>query len=244
MLLSMSASAYAEAQVAAIMYHEVTTDASRHGDWGISPEQLEADINYFLERGYVSITAGELANEAMENLDGKKILLLTFDDGYASWYTDVYPVLQRTGAKATMFVVGAYINRYGYLSEDQIREMANCGLIEIGNHTDRVHQMPKSALISLYSSGGAGDVITDIRNNSGKISAITGKNVTSIAWPYGYYTDALDSRVKNELGYTMSFSTEPGVHHYYGDTSIIFKRVNREYSQTPEKLYEYVENKF
>ena len=244
MFLSAEVSSFAAARVAAIMYHEVTTDESRYSDWSISPEQLEADINYFLERGYVSITAGELANESMENLDGKKILLLTFDDGYAGWYTDVYPILQRTGAKATMFVVGAYINRYGYLSEDEIREMANCGLIEIGNHTDMVHQMPKSSLISLYNSVGAGDVITDIRNNSARISKITGKSVTSIAWPYGYYTTALNNRVRNELGYTMSFSTETGVNYYYGDTSIVFNRVNREHYRTPQTLYEFVESKF
>lgn len=239
--LGVCASASAEAQVAALMYHEVTTDESRHGDWSISPEQLEADINYFLEHGYVSITAGELANESMDNLDGKKILLLTFDDGYAGWYTDVYSILQRTGAKATMFIVGAYINRYGYLSEAQIREMANCGLIEIGNHTNRVHQMPKESLEALYNSANVRDVLDDIKSNSEKISQITGKSVTSISWPYGYSTDWLNEHVRSELGLTMAFSTISGVHHYSGNSAVVFKRVNREYDRTPENLYEYVE---
>ena len=239
-----SVCASAAAQVAALMYHEVTTDESRHDDWGISPEQLEADINYFLEHGYVSITAGELANESMENLDGKKILLLTFDDGYVGWYTDVYPILQRTGAKATMFVVGAYINRYGYLSEDQIREMANCGLIEIGNHTNRVHQMPKESLMALYNSANVRDVLDDISSNSAKISRITGKSVTSISWPYGYTTAWLSEHVRSELGYTMAFDTTPDVHYYNGDTSIVFNRINREYYRTPEDLYGFVESLF
>ena len=244
MLLSTGASASAAAQVAVLMYHEITTDESRHSDWSTSPEQLEADINYFLDRGYVSLTASELANGSMDNLNGKKILLLTFDDGYVGWYTDVYPILQRTGAKATMFVVGMYINRYGYLSEDQIREMANSGLIEIGSHTDHVHQMPRETLIRLYNSGGADDVISDIRNNTARLSEITGQSVTSISWPYGYYTSLLDGRIKSELGYTMSFSTDFGVNYYYGDSSFVFNRVNRENYRTPASLYGLVEGLF
>ena len=243
-MLFSSVCAYAKTQVAALMYHEVTTDESRHDDWGISPEQLEADINYFLERGYVSITAKELANESAENLDGKKILLLTFDDGYVGWYTDVYPILQRTGAKATMFVVGSYINRYGYLSEVQIREIANSGLVEIGNHTNYVHQMPKDALIKLYNSDNVRDVLDDIKNNSERISKITGSSVTSISWPYGYTTKWLSEHVRTELGYTMAFDTTPGVHYYTGDNSIVFSRINREYYLTSEELYEFVENQF
>lgn len=239
-----AATALADARVVTLMYHDVTYDESRQGDWGITPDQLEEDIEYFTARGYIPITAGELANESMENLDGKKILLLTFDDGYAGWYTNVYPILQKTGAKATMFVVGAYINRYGYLSADQIHEMANCGLIEIGSHTDMVHQMPKDALISLYNSDGADDVIADIRKNTERLSEITGKSVVSLSWPYGYYTDALDWRVKNELGYRMTFSTLTGVNNYSGDTSIVFNRVTREASRTTEAIFNDAEGRF
>lgn len=40
-------SASAAAKVAALMYHSVTTDSSRWNDYTISPEQLDADIQYF-----------------------------------------------------------------------------------------------------------------------------------------------------------------------------------------------------
>ncbi len=239
-----AASAAADARVVTLMYHEVTSDESRHGDWSISPEQLEEDIEYFTERGYIPITASELANESMDNLDGRKILLLTFDDGYVGWYTDVYPILKRTGAKATMFVVGAYVNRYGYLSEEQIHEMANCGLIEIGSHTDMVHQMPRDALIDLYNSDGSGDVVMDIRCNMERLSEITGRGITSLSWPYGYYTDELDRRVKSELGCEISFSTSPGVNYYSGGSSVVFNRITREASRTSEAVFADAESRF
>lgn len=243
LLLAQTAASAASCNVAAIMYHDISASEGRLSDWCITPEMLEEDIKYFTDRGYITITAGELANESMENLDGKKILLLTFDDGYISWYTDVYPILKRNNAKATMFIVGAYINRYGYLSETQIREMANSGLIEIGNHTDRVHQMPLEVLQELYDRQST-DIITDICNNSARLSQITGKDITSLAWPYGYSTAALDWRVKEELGCSMSFSTKYGVNVYQGDSSMIFNRINRDLSVSTEELFEEAESQF
>lgn len=244
LLTFMTTAAYASCNVVTLMYHEITENEARWSEWCVPPSTLEEDIKYFTDRGYITITASELANESMENLDGKKILLLTFDDGYYGWYTDAYPVLKRNNAKATMFIVGAYINRYGYLSEAQIHEMGNSGLVEIGNHTDRVHQVPLDVLKSIYNSSSAEDVITDIRNNSKRLSDIVGKTVTSIAWPYGYTTDHLDWRVKNELGYEISFSTNYGVNVYSGDCSILFNRINRELSLTSEELYNRAEENF
>ena len=55
-------SASAAANVAALMYHSVTTDSTRWGDYTVSPEQLDADIQYFQSCGYITMTATELAD--------------------------------------------------------------------------------------------------------------------------------------------------------------------------------------
>lgn len=139
-------SASAAAKVAALMYHSVTTDSSRWNDYTISPEQLDADIQYFKSCGYIPMTATELATANMADIDNRKILLLTFDDGYSNFYTEVFPILKKNDAKATMFLIGSYIDRYGYLTSDETYEMANSGLVEIGNHTNGIHSMPKEQL--------------------------------------------------------------------------------------------------
>ena len=90
-------------KVAALMYHSVTTDSSRWNDYTISPEQLDADIQYFKSCGYIPMTATELATSNMADIDNRKILLLTFDDGYSNFYTEVFPILKKNDAKATMF---------------------------------------------------------------------------------------------------------------------------------------------
>ncbi len=74
-------SASAAAKVAALMYHSVTTDSSRWNDYTISPEQLDADIQYFKSCGYIPMTATELATANMADIDNttatkKRIVLL------------------------------------------------------------------------------------------------------------------------------------------------------------------------
>lgn len=238
-------SASAAANVAALMYHSVTTDTSRLGDYTISPDQLDADIQYYTDCGYITMTATELATANMADIDGRKILLLTFDDGYANFYTDVFPVLKKHNAKATMYLISSYIDRYGYLTSDETYEMAHSGLVEIGNHTNSIHHTPKELLETIYNDPVAFyDVIADVKRNGDVLKSITGIDVTSISWPYGYYTQELDSAVKNQLGYKISFSTNYGVNKFTGDTSVPLNRMNRESSASTQWVFDRANGKF
>lgn len=238
-------SASAAAKVAALMYHSVTTDSSRWNDYTISPEQLDADIQYFKSCGYIPMTATELATSNMADIDNRKILLLTFDDGYSNFYTEVFPILKKNDAKATMFLIGSYIDRYGYLTSDETYEMANSGLVEIGNHTNGIHSMPKEQLKAIYNNTNAyGDILADIQSNGEILKEVTGKDVTSISWPYGYYTTTLDNAVKSQLGYKISFSTVYGVNFFTGNTYSPLKRMNREYSAGTQQVFDRSNGKF
>jgi peptidoglycan/xylan/chitin deacetylase (PgdA/CDA1 family) len=51
--------------------------------------------------------------------------IITFDDGDLSMYGIVFPLLKEYKTKATFFLVPNFIGTVGYMSWDQIREMAN-----------------------------------------------------------------------------------------------------------------------
>jgi len=51
--------------------------------------------------------------------------IITFDDGDLSMYGIVFPLLKEYKIKATFFLVPNFIGTVGYMSWDQIREMAN-----------------------------------------------------------------------------------------------------------------------
>ena len=49
------------------------------------------------------MTATELATANMADIDNRKILLLTFDDGYSNFYTEVFPVLKKNDEGYNVF---------------------------------------------------------------------------------------------------------------------------------------------
>ena len=87
--------AFADCKLVTLMYHNVTQDSTRYDDYTIAPNQLEEDIEIFKNAGYTLMTASELADTHISELEGKKVLLLTFDDGYIGWYSEVFPILKK-----------------------------------------------------------------------------------------------------------------------------------------------------
>lgn len=123
--------ALAGRSVPVLMYHAVGDDL-----WGIpelfmSPAKLREQLEYLTENGYDPIFFSDLSH--LE--DYGKPILLTFDDGYDDNYTELFPLLQEYNVKATVFVITGLVGEEHYLTEEQIREMADSGLVELQSHT-------------------------------------------------------------------------------------------------------------
>ncbi|MDP2449015.1 MAG: poly-beta-1,6-N-acetyl-D-glucosamine N-deacetylase PgaB [Polaromonas sp.] len=85
----------------------------------------------------------------------RRPVLLTFDDGYSSVYTKVFPLLQRYRYPAVVALVTSWLEvpdngsvPYGarqlprdrFLRWDQAAEMVRSGLVELASHTHAMHQ--------------------------------------------------------------------------------------------------------
>lgn len=62
------------------------------------------------------------------------VVLITFDDGKASDYTEAFAYMQAKGMAGTSYVNSSTINTAGYLTESQLIEMDAAGW-DIGSHT-------------------------------------------------------------------------------------------------------------
>lgn len=60
--------------------------------------------------------------------------VLTFDDGAASDYEVVFPILRELGLRATFFVVPTLVDTPGHVTWAQLREMVAAGM-EVGSHS-------------------------------------------------------------------------------------------------------------
>ena len=138
-----------------LMYHHMVPDGQDCNDMTVTPGKFRADLETVLAMGYTPVLPRELA--AGDALPEKPILI-TFDDGYRSNYDLVYPILQEYGVKAciSIIVLMPDLPTDNFCTWNQLREMTASGLVEIGSHSYRLHNLGGDG--GNFESGGANGV--------------------------------------------------------------------------------------
>jgi len=149
---------------------------------------------------------------------------LTIDDGCASVYTRMLPILRRHGAQAILFVTtdaaSAVFREAGTgerrLTDPEIRELAAAG-VEIGSHA--VSHRPLSAMQEE-------EIRRELADSKRELERVTGAPVRHFAVPANWYDDRV-LRIASETGYEAVFCSRPStVRHGAGAFGIA--RVNVE----------------
>ena len=122
-------------RVPILMYHYIRVNpdpADRLGyNLSIAPAEFDRQMSHLAENGYETVSFDQIYDLTRPLPD--KPILLTFDDGYADAYTAAFPVLQRYGFQGTFYVITDFVGRPGYLTAEQILEMAAAGM-SFGSH--------------------------------------------------------------------------------------------------------------
>ena len=120
------------------------------------------------------------------------VVSLTFDDGDADNYF-ARSILAENNLHATFYVVSGFMNTAGYMTEDQLRNLYGDGN-EIGGHT-----LSHTKLLQEYDDK---LLIYEICQDRSNLLSY-GFEVTSFAYPYGYYDDQAELMVRN-CGYNSA----------------------------------------
>jgi peptidoglycan/xylan/chitin deacetylase (PgdA/CDA1 family) len=192
-------------KIPVIMYHYVENVQDKGDTTRISlntpPQVLDSEIKTLKDAGYTFINATDLANilDGIEPSPNKPVLL-TFDDGHRDFYTDAFPVLEKYGVKADIYVITNFLNRADFLTDSELSEIASSKLIEIGAHTED----------HLALAGLAGSVVTNqIDGSKLALEQKLGIAITTFAYPYGSF-DLAAIAIAKEAGFRTAFSTVPG----------------------------------
>lgn len=155
----------------------------------LRPRELEGLIMMLKRHGY---TLRKFSDAVAD--PGLRTAVLTFDDGYADNYTNLFPILKRHGVPATCFVTNRGDGDTRFLSREQMREMAASGLVEFGGHT---------ATHALLDGLGQDEVKREIESNREWIAAVLGKAPKAFAYPCGRENPAVVEAVRR-AGYACA----------------------------------------
>ena len=221
-----------------LSYHDVreVLPASRDA-YVMEAAELVNQFAWLKENGYTPVSLQQVidAREGKSALPRKPVLL-TFDDGYRSFYTHVFPLLELFQYPAVLALVGQWIEdpRDGVASApahspllrwDEVRALSRSGLVEIASHSFDLHHGVRAnpqgnelaaATTRVYDPTAQryeGDaayearVRSDLQRSAELIHARTGVRPRAIVWPYGSYNIAT-RRMAREVGLPVSIGLD------------------------------------
>jgi peptidoglycan/xylan/chitin deacetylase (PgdA/CDA1 family) len=192
-----------------LLYHAIGTGAdARFAEWEVAPELFASHLALLARCDYEVLTVRDLAERGMR---AERAVVVTFDDGFADFHDEAWPLLRRYGFPATVFVTSGFVGgtsgwlhrlgeeRRPMLDAAQIAELAGAG-IEIGAHGHEHLQLDTVSERAAWA---------DITASKASLEALAGP-VTSFAYPHGYNT----ARVRRQVaraGFTAACAVGDGM---------------------------------
>ena len=190
----------------------------------IVPHVFDEQLKTLVDANYTFLTASELA----DIIDGKlalprKPILLTFDDGHWDLATDVLPILEKYHVKATAYIISGFIGGRDFMTKEQLQDVINSGLVEIGAHT--VHHVALAGKLLPV-------VRLEVENSKSDLENEYNIPIVSFAYPGGSFDGQAINIVRN-AGFRTAVSTVPGVEQSNSNRYFLFRirpgyRVGRE----------------
>ena len=202
----------------------------------ISLDLLEAQFRYLAEHNIRTLTLDEYLQAIAQPNPPRRAVLLTFDDGYRSLLTRVYPLLQKYDLHAVAFVIASRVgqkNRLNpaqpWLSWSECRALEQSGRVDIEAHGYRSHSKVLGLRAGLPREGPflttrlydperktleseeayRRRILNDLLLSRTVIEANLKKRVKAFAWPYGKTCPEALAAAR-EAGYLVTFGLETG----------------------------------
>ncbi|NOX76558.1 MAG: polysaccharide deacetylase family protein [Gammaproteobacteria bacterium] len=175
----------------------------------VTPESFYRQMAYLANNDFNVIPLKDL----VQFLDGKKQLppksvVLTFDDGYKSFYMFAYPLMLKYGFPGTVFVYSDFVNKKAGLNWSEIKEMVDSGLIDVQPHS-RFHTNLGLSKIGENETDYMKRIEDEITTPSRRINKHIGRSVYGFAYPYGDSNEKVIDELR-AAGYQLAVTVQAG----------------------------------
>jgi peptidoglycan/xylan/chitin deacetylase (PgdA/CDA1 family) len=186
-------------KVPVLCYHAIREiekgDGPDQKAYSVSPENFALQMKALADNGYTTITPDQLKDfHTSKKPLPEKPIIITFDDGRKEQFTIGATEMEKYNFKGVFFIMTVSLGRSHYMSRADVKALADKGHI-IGSHTWDHHKV----------TGYKGDDWTlQIAKPKKQLEEMTGKPVTSFAYPNGAWNAAAADSLKSN-GFTTAF---------------------------------------
>jgi Polysaccharide deacetylase len=225
----------AKLEIPILMYHSIASDVDDklhpYFRTVTTPATFEKQMRFLSESGYESLTLSEAVcllgdeSKSQNSPDSShRWVVITFDDGFRDFYSTAFPILEKYGFKATVFLASGFIDKTFVTGRDclrtlEIKELAKKG-VEFGSHTVSHPQLKELS---------CEQISLELLDSKKVIASITGTNVSLFSYPYRFpeedaqFTEML-GRILSEQDYSAGVTTVIGLSKF-GDNPLFLKRL-------------------
>lgn len=205
--------------------------------WAVSRGMFEAHLDKLTELGYVGLTVGQLTKLTRAGCPvPERAVVVTFDNGFADFASNAWPLLKARGLPATLYVTAGLVggsseslgpggaDRLPILGAVDIGELADDG-VEIG-----AHSMTHTQLDAI----GRERAWREILDSKNALEAIVRGPVETFAYPHGYH-DRATRKMVADAGFTSAAAVRNALSHE-GDDRYALARYTVKADCTAEHL--------
>ncbi|MDF2922989.1 MAG: polysaccharide deacetylase [Paenibacillaceae bacterium] len=209
-------------EVAVLMYHHISDQTQGPGT--ISTSLFSDQLSFLESRNYNFITLDQFTAYMEGASVPDNAVLVTFDDGYESFYKEAYPILKEHNIPAVSFVITGTLadpdnGSLPFLDKEQLSALADDeALISLGCHTDSFHEKRdgKALLTHKLTVDGKEEsdeqyrsrIVNDMKACSSNLQEAGSESGDVLAYPFGIYNRQAIATLK-ESGVRYAFTVMP-----------------------------------
>jgi len=195
-------------EIPVLCYHRIrnilASDGQNMKTYSVSPVHFAQQMKALHDNGYHTILPEQLYEYlAYGRSLPPKPIVITFDDTREEQYRIGVPEMNKYGFKGVFFIMTVSINRPGYMTKAQIKDLSNNGHT-IGAHSWDHHPVTKY-------EGKDWDI--QLLKPKKLLETITGKSIDYFAYPSGEWNSQAIAKLKKngyQLAFILSTKRNPG----------------------------------
>jgi Polysaccharide deacetylase len=174
-----------------LIYHQIGARSGRQMD--LSPEMFRGHVKW-LDHGRI-VGFGDALSGA-DDPESNRHIVLTFDDGYADFYENAFPLLHEQGLPFVLYLTTGHIETGDLLHPgdrpltwDQVDEMLASGLVTLGAHTHTHPDLRGMPIDQVEQEIGESNRLIELR---------TGQAPNHFAYPKGYWDAPAETVIRDQ----------------------------------------------